>query len=135
LPKAVSIEKRPKVVDRRARFGDGEGDTLVSSGRRGELASLVERKSGYTMLAGVYDLKSQTVRQATEQRFTPLPEILRRTMTFDNGKEFAEHPLLAAATGMSIYSARPIVLGSVAPMRTPMACCGSICQKGPTVAL
>ena len=107
LPHAVSIEGRPKVVDRRARFGDWEGDTLVSSGRRGGLASLVERKSGYTMLTRVDDLRSQTVRQAAEQRLTPLPEILRRTMTFDNGKEFAEHSLLAMATGMSIYFARP----------------------------
>jgi IS30 family transposase len=107
LPHAVSIEGRPKVADRRTRFGAWEGDTLVSSGRRGGLASLVERKSGYTMLAGVDDLKSPTVRQATEQRLTPLPEILRRTMNFDNGKVFAEHPLLTADTGMSIYSARP----------------------------
>ena len=107
LPHAVSIEGRPTVVDRRARFGDWEGDTLVSSGRRGGLASLVERKSGYTMLTRVDDLRSQTVRQAAEQRLTPLPEILRRTMTFDNGKEFAEHSLLAMTTGMSIYFARP----------------------------
>jgi IS30 family transposase len=47
LPNAVSIEGRPEVVDRLDRSGAWEGDTLVSSGRRGGLASLVERKSGY----------------------------------------------------------------------------------------
>jgi IS30 family transposase len=107
LPGAASIEGRPKVVDDRARFGDREGDTLVSSGRRGGLASLVERKSGYAMLARVDDLRSATVREAAQGRLSPLPELLRRTMTFDNGKEFAEHRTLAAATGMSIYFARP----------------------------
>jgi IS30 family transposase len=107
LPNSVSIEGRPKVVDRRERFGDWEGDTIVSSGHRGGLATLVERKSGYTMLARVDDRKSRTVRLAAEQRLSPLPTFLRRTITFDNGKEFAEHPSLAATTGMSIYFARP----------------------------
>jgi IS30 family transposase len=64
------------------------------------------------MLAGVDDLKSPTVRQATEQRLTPLPEILRRSMNFHNGKEFAEHPLLTAATGMSIYFAPLLCLAA-----------------------
>ena len=107
LPGAVSIEGRPKVVDRRERFGDWEGDTLVSRGRRGGLASLVERKSGFAYLARVEDLKSGTVRRAAEQKLTPLPGLLRRTLTFDNGKEFAEHQQLTAATGMSVYFARP----------------------------
>ena len=107
MPNAVSIEGRPKRVDRRDRFGDWEGDTLVSRGRHGGLASLVERKSGYTLLARVDDLKSGTVRQAVERKLMRLPKLLRQTMTFDNGKEFSDHQRLAATTGMSIYFARP----------------------------
>jgi IS30 family transposase len=107
LPGAVSIEGRPQVVDARRRFGDWEGDTIVSCGRRGGLVSLVERKSGYTLLARVDDLRAPTVRWAAQQRLAPLPRHLRRTMTFDNGKEFAEHEVLAAATGMGIYFAKP----------------------------
>jgi transposase, IS30 family len=107
LPGAVSIEGRPHVVDARRRFGDWEGDTLVSRGRRGGLVSLVERKSGYTLLARVDDLRSPTVRHAAQQQLVALPGHLLRTLTFDNGKEFAEHEALAAATGMGIYFAKP----------------------------
>jgi transposase, IS30 family len=107
LPGAVSIEGRPHVVDLRRRFGDWEGDTIVGRGCQGGLVSLVERKSGYTLLARVDDRRAATVRRAAQQRLATLPRHLRRTMTFDNGKEFAEHELLAAATGMSIYFARP----------------------------
>jgi IS30 family transposase len=107
LPGAVSIEGRPRVVDLRRRCGDWEGDTIVSRGRRGGLVSLVERKSGYTLLARVENLCAATVRQAVQRRLAALPAHLRRTITFDNGKEFAEHKALAAATGMSIYFAQP----------------------------
>jgi IS30 family transposase len=107
LPHAVPIEGRPLVVDRRLRFGDWEGDTIVSRRRRGGLVSLVERKSGYTLLARVDDLRAATVRKASQRRLASLPRHLLRTLTFDNGKEFAEHEALASATGMSIYFARP----------------------------
>ena len=107
LPGGVSIDGRPRIVNLRRRCGDWEGDTIVSRGRRGGLVSLVERKSGFTLLAGVDDLRAPTVRQAAQQCLTQLPRHLQRTMTFDNGKEFAEHELLAAATGMKIYFARP----------------------------
>jgi transposase, IS30 family len=107
LPGAVSIEGRPRVVDSRRRFGDWEGDTIVGRGHRGGLVSLVERKSGYTLLARVDDRRAATVRRAAQQQFAALPPHLRRTLTFDNGKEFAEHELLAAATGLQIYFAQP----------------------------
>jgi transposase, IS30 family len=107
LPGGVSIEGRPRIVDQRRRFGDWEGDTIVGRGHRGGLVSLVERKSGYTLLARVDDRRATTVRRAAEQQFAALPPHLRRTLTFDNGKEFAEHEALAAATGMKIYFAQP----------------------------
>jgi IS30 family transposase len=107
LPGGVSIEGRPGVVDQRRRFGDWEGDTIVGRGHRGGLVSLVERKSGYTLLARVDDRRAATVRCAAEQQLAALPLHLRRTLTFDNGKEFAEHEALAAATGMEIYFAQP----------------------------
>ena len=107
LPGAVSIAGRPRVVDSRRRFGDWEGDTIVSRGRHGGLVSLVERKSGYTLLARVEDLRAPTVRQAALQRLAPLPRRFLRTMTFDNGKEFAEHEALVAATAMGVYFAQP----------------------------
>lgn len=107
LPGGVSIAGRPRVVDRRRRFGDWEGDTIVGRGHRGGLVSLVERKSGYTLLARVDDRRAATVRCAAEQQLAALPAHLCRTLTFDNGKEFAEHEALAATTGMKIYFAEP----------------------------
>lgn len=107
LPGARTLEGRPKIVDQRRRFGDWEGDTLVSSGRRSGLASIVERKSGYTLLALLADLKAPTVRQAMQTQLTALPALLRRTLTFDNGKEFAEHEQLSEATGLDVYFAKP----------------------------
>jgi IS30 family transposase len=107
LPGAVSLEGRPKAANERRRFGDWEGDTIVSRGRRSGLATIVERKSGFTLVARLDDLKAPTMRQAAESKLTALPALLRRSITFDNGKEFAEHEQLAAATGVNVYFAKP----------------------------
>lgn len=104
---AVSIDGRPRVVDLRRRFGDWEGDTIVSRGRRGGVVTLVERKSGYTLLRRVDDLTAETVCDAMECKLAPLPSPLRRTATFDNGSEFADHQRLAAAVDMDMYFAKP----------------------------
>lgn len=94
-------------MDRRSRFGDWEGDTIVGKQRRGGLVTLVERKSGFALVAKVQRLKArQVARQATRQ-LALLPSALRRTATFDNGKEFAQHAKIAKATGIDIYFARP----------------------------
>jgi IS30 family transposase len=107
LPNAVRIDGRPAIVASRRRYGDWEGDTIVGSGRRGGLLSLVERKSGFTLLARVPDRRATTVRCAAQERLAALPDTLLRTATFDNGKEFAEHERLAEATGLAIYFAQP----------------------------
>jgi transposase, IS30 family len=104
---AVSIDGRPKVVDLRRRYGDWEGDTIVGRGRKGGFVSLVERKSGYTLLGHVGDFKSSTVCDALQRKLEPLNELLRRTATFDNGSEFAQHESLGSAVGMKIYFAKP----------------------------
>jgi IS30 family transposase len=103
----VSIEGRPAVVDRRSRFGDWEGDTIVGANHRGGAVTLVERKSGYLLLGRVPNLQAATVRQAAAQRYQSTPAVLRKTLTLDNGKEFAEHELLAIAAALKIYFARP----------------------------
>jgi IS30 family transposase len=107
LPNAVRIDGRPAIVASRRRYGDWEGDTIVGRGRVGGLLSLVERKSGFTLLARVQDRRATTVRYAAQERLAALPDTLRRTATFDNGKEFAEHERLSAATGLAIYFAQP----------------------------
>ncbi len=103
----VSIEGRPKVVDSRRRFGDWEGDTIVSPGRRSGLVTMVDRKSGYVRVRKTSSLKAATTRQPARRSLRDLPESLRRTMTLDNGKEFAEHQQLAEDLQLDIYFAKP----------------------------
>ena len=107
LPASVSIEGRPAVVDRRVRYGDWEGDTVVGARQRGGAVTLVERKSGYVLLGKVRDRRATTVRRVITRLFQPLPSRLRKTLTLDNGKEFAEHEQLAAEVVVSVYFAEP----------------------------
>ena len=103
----VSIEGRPAVVDRRSRYGDWEGDTIVDANRRGGAVTLVERKSGYLLLGKVPNLQATTVRQAAAERYRSTPAVLRKTLTLDNGKEFAEHEQLAVEAALKIFFAKP----------------------------
>ncbi len=107
IPAATSIEGRPTVVDRRSRYGDWEGDTVVGAGRRGGVITLVERKSGYLLMGKVSNLQAATVRQSAAVLYRATPPRLRKTLTLDNGKEFAEHQQLEADASLKIYFAKP----------------------------
>jgi len=107
LAGCVGIEGRPKAVDSKCRYGDWEGDTVVSPGRRSGVATMVERKSKYLRVRKTADLKSATTMSAVCRGMRDLPESLLRTMTLDNGKEFARHERLADKLGLDVYFARP----------------------------
>jgi IS30 family transposase len=107
IPNQVSIEGRPKVVDKRRRYGDWEGDTVVGARHSGAVVTLVERKSGYLLTVKSCDRKARRVAGKIESRLEKLPERLRRTVTFDNGKEFAEHERLAERLDLDVYFAKP----------------------------
>lgn len=107
LKGTVSVADRPGVVDERRRFGDWEGDTMVGAKHRGALVTHVERKSGYLLTARIDQKKSRQVNRATRRLFDGLPPGLRRTLTLDNGKEFAGHEELARQNGLTVYFADP----------------------------
>jgi transposase, IS30 family len=107
IPNQVSIEGRPKVVDQRRRYGDWEGDTVVGAKQSGAVVTLVERKSGYLLTAKSCDRKARRVARKIESRLERLPEPLRRTVTFDNGKEFADHDHIAQRLDLDVYFAKP----------------------------
>lgn len=107
IPQAVSIEGRPKVVAARRRYGDWEGDTIVGRRHSGAVLTLVERKSGYLLTAKSCDRQSRRIARKIEQRLAGLPAALRRTATFDNGKEFAAHGQLTDRLGLKVYFAKP----------------------------
>jgi len=107
IPACTSIDGRPAVVDRRSRYGDWEGDTVVGAGRRGGVVTLVERKSGYLLMGKAGNLRAATVRQSAAALYRTTPPALRKTLTLDNGKEFAEHQQLEAEALLKVYFAKP----------------------------
>jgi transposase, IS30 family len=106
-PEEVRIEGRPSVINRRRRYGDWEGDTIVSRGRRSGLVTLVERKSGLVRIGLLKDLTSRTTIRAAGRLLANLPRFLRRSTTFDNGPEFAAYAKLSQWLGLVVYFAAP----------------------------
>lgn len=107
LTDCVRIDGRPNVINRRCRYGDWEGDTMVGQGRRSALLTLVERKSGYARIGRVDSMKSEMTVRVAKRRMMDLPPSLRRSVTFDNGKEFAEHNKLTNWLELETYFADP----------------------------
>ena len=81
--------------------------TRWSVTRRGGAVSLVERKSGYLLLGLDGDLHAPTVCGIAAEKFCALPPALRKTLTLDNGKEFADHERLASEALLKVYFADP----------------------------
>jgi IS30 family transposase len=102
-----SIVNRPEVVNQRQRLGDWEGDLIVGRQHRGALVSLVERVSGLVLLVKVPNRKSLTINRAIASALEGFPPELRRSITFDNGREFAAHEQLTRWLGLEIYFADP----------------------------
>jgi IS30 family transposase len=107
IPGRVGIQERPAVVNLRGRLGDWEADTVEGAKGTGLIATHVERKSRYTKLGKLKDKRADTLTASTCSIFRTLPKSLRRTSTFDNGKEFAGFKHIERALGMTIYFANP----------------------------
>lgn len=103
----VGIEQRPAEVASRSRAGDWESDTIAGSGSTACLASHVERTSRFTVLAKLPDARAARLNAGTIRAFRRHGPLPLRTMTADNGKEFAAHADLTAALGLAVYFARP----------------------------
>lgn len=106
IPNQVSIDQRPAIVNNRSRLGDWEGDTVIGKAHRGALVSLVERKSRYTVIRAVARKTAAAVRNAVTDALTPLQDRVH-TITYDNGREFADHAGMAADLETRIYFAHP----------------------------
>ena len=107
IPDRIDISERPEVVDRKERVGDWEGDTVIGSHNGGAVvATVVERKSRYSIFAKSEDKTTQSVINAIIDGMDPLSELIE-TMTFDNGKEFSGHSNLTTSLGTSVYFAKP----------------------------
>jgi len=107
MPRQVRIDGRPAAANRRLRLGDFEGDTIVSRGKRSGLVTLVDRRSRFLLAAKLKDRTATRTRQKIEDLLAPLSADNRHTLTFDNGKEFAEHETLAERLGLAVFFAHP----------------------------
>jgi IS30 family transposase len=106
IPNRVGIEERPAVVDEKLRIGHWEGDTVISHGSRCALLTLVERYSKYVKMRKIGRRTMKNTSRATINLLKKLKNLVD-SMTYDNGKEFADHQTIAKALGAEIYFARP----------------------------
>lgn len=102
----VSIRDRPAAVDDRAIPGHWEGDLLAGS-RNSHIATLVERRSRFTMLVKVPGKDTARVVTALSQHVRTLPAALRRSLTWDRGMELAQHKQFTLATKVQVYFCDP----------------------------
>lgn len=106
----TSIDERPGYVDNRMEFGHWEGDGIVGKNKQGHLITLVERKTGMGLLFNVGDRKATRivdVLDELEQKFGSLFSYVFKSITFDNGVEFADCNKMEKHHRTKIYYAHP----------------------------
>lgn len=107
IPNRTDITERPDVVERRSRYGDWEGDTMVGHRHQGRFVTHVERKSRYLLAARTDTGTSAAFNQAGLELYRRIPERFRKTLTLDNGSENVEYEKLEEALGFKVYFAKP----------------------------
>ncbi len=108
IPGMVNISERPAEVADRAVPGHWEGDLIIGANGISAIGTLVERATGFTMLLHLPgDHGAFAVQEAIVAKMAELPEILRQTLTWDQGHEMANHAQIAAAIDLDIYFCDP----------------------------
>lgn len=106
LKNRVSIDERPSIVDQRKRIGDWELDTVIGRLGGSVLVTAVERKTRFSVIALAPNKTAEAVKTALLEALTPLAAWIK-TLTYDNGKEFALHEDIAKALNAKGYFAHP----------------------------
>lgn len=108
IPDRISIHERPSIVSKKHRFGDWESD-LMEGNRKSKVVLSVQKelKSQNVLLAKLKDKSSDETRRDIIRKFKSLPKSLRRTITFDNGRENAQHMKLRKSLGVETYFCDP----------------------------
>ena len=106
LKNRVSIDDRPSIVDERKRVGDWELDTVIGHRGGAVLVTAVERKTRFSVIALAPNKTAEAVKQAILDALLPLAARVK-TLTYDNGKEFALHEDIAEALKAKGYFAHP----------------------------
>jgi IS30 family transposase len=103
----TNIRERPEEIEDRLVPGHWEGDLILGAGGSSAIGTLVERTTRFVVLVRMPTRKADVAACAFAGALNAIPAPLRKTLTYDQGKEMAEHRSLAADTGMRIFFADP----------------------------
>ena len=104
----INISERPAEADDRAVPGHWEGDLIIGKNNATAIGTLVERTTGYTMLMHLPDgYKPEQVRDALASKIQTIPEILRASLTWDQGPEMRDWKQVSVAADIDIYFCDP----------------------------
>jgi transposase, IS30 family len=108
LKDMINISERPAEADDRAIPGHWEGDLIIGAGGHSAIGTLVERSTGFVMLLHLPgDRTAATLAEAMTAKIPQIAAVLRRSLTWDQGKEMALHTAITEATGLPIYFCDP----------------------------
>ena len=107
IPDMKSIHIRPAEVEDRLIPGHWEGDLIKGAGNRSSVGTLVERTTGFVVLAKMDNATTKTVVESFSTVLNREPAAMRKTMTYDQGREMHGHKILTERTGIEIYFADP----------------------------
>ena len=108
IPNMINISERPVEAEDRAVPGFWEGDLIIGAGGKSQIATLVERTSRFVMLVRIpYDRTAERVAALLARKMQTLPEFLRNSVTWDQGKEMASHATFTIKTGIDVYFCDP----------------------------
>ena len=106
IPNRRPLSERPLHIEARRQVGHWECDTVIGASHKGAVVTMVERKSGYAVMAKVEKKTSELVSSAIVDKLQPMAARVK-TLTFDNGKEFAGHAHIDQQLQSTAYFARP----------------------------
>lgn len=106
IPNRVMINQRPDIVDAKTRFGDWELDTIIGKNHKTAILTATERKSQFELMVKTDGTKAESIRKQMINLLAPYKELVK-TITSDNGKEFAKHQEIAKKLNTDFFFAEP----------------------------
>jgi|GEM_PF-2079486 len=130
-----SIHDRPKDVEGRETFGHWEGDLMNFRTQKGNLLTLMERKTRFTFTASLQTKTAAETAQNIQERLSVLPPNALKTITFNNGGEFAHFAKIEDVQDIETYFCDPHSPWHVVVLKIPTAFFVVICREKPTLRI
>ncbi len=106
IPNRIDIEERPSIVDKKSRLGDWEADTVIGKGHKGAIVTLAERRSRLYLAMPIARKTAELTSAAVITLLATFRDYVH-TITYDNGREFSAHNIIAEKLDCKGYFARP----------------------------